>query len=304
MSNAVGPMDRNATAAAGAAAASARRARRQTIGGLLPIVAWQTLFFAVPMGILFVYSFWTMKDYRLDTTFTLTNYARIFTNPIYLKGFLLSLQVALFVTVVCGVLAFPVAYFIAKKAGRWRVLLLIMVIVPFWVSLIMRAFAWRLLLGERGVINQGLELTGLIDAPFSFLLYSPTAIVIGLIYAYLPLYVLPLYASIDKVRDSWIAAAQDLNATPMRAFWEVTFPLAFPGLMVGAVFCFIFGLGEYVVPALLGGGKSLVIAQVIRMEFELRQNWPGGAAISMVLMAFIIALLALTLRWIRPEVAR
>ena len=204
-----GPMDGNAGAAsaAAAAAASLRRARWQTIGGLLPIVAWQTLFFAVPMGILFVYSFWTMKDYRLDTTFTLANYVRIFTNPIYLKGFLLSLQVALFVTVVCGVLAFPVAYFIAKKAGRWRVLLLIMVIVPFWVSLIMRAFAWRLLLGERGVINQGLELTGLIDAPFSFLLYSPTAIVIGLIYAYLPLYVLPLYASIDKVRDSWIAAA-------------------------------------------------------------------------------------------------
>jgi ABC-type spermidine/putrescine transport system permease subunit I len=287
-----------------AQAASVKRERWHIVAGLAPVLLWQTLFFVIPMLILLVYSFWTMRDYRLDYTFTLDNYVAIFTNPIYFKAFLLSLQVALFVTVICAVLAVPVAYFIAKKAGRWRVMLLVMVIIPFWVSLVMRAFAWRLLLGERGFINRGLELTGVIEQPFSFLLYSPTAIVIGLIYAYLPLYVLPLYASFDKVRDNWIAAAQDLNATPMRAFWEVTFPLAFPGLMVGAVFCFIFGLGEYIVPALLGGGKSLMISQAIRLEFELRQNWPGGAALSIVLMAIVMAILAVSLRWLRPEAAR
>lgn len=287
-----------------AQAASLKRERWHVVAGLTPVLLWQTLFFVIPMLILLVYSFWTMRDYRLDYTFTLDNYVAIFTNPIYFKAFLLSLQVALFVTVICAVLAVPIAYFIAKKAGRWRVMLLVMVIIPFWVSLVMRAFAWRLLLGERGFINRGLELTGAIEHPLSFLLYSPTAIVIGLIYAYLPLYVLPLYASFDKVHDNWIAAAQDLNATPLRAFWEVTFPLAFPGLMVGAVFCFIFGLGEYIVPALLGGGKSLMISQAIRLEFELRQNWPGGAALSIVLMVIVMAVLAVSLRWLRQETAR
>lgn len=287
-----------------AQAVSARRRRWHIIAGLAPVLLWQTLFFVVPMLILLVYSFWTMRDYRLDYTFTLDNYVAIFTSPIYFKAFLLSLQVALFVTVICAVLAIPIAYFIAKKAGRWRVMLLVMVIIPFWVSLVMRAFAWRLLLGERGFINRGLELTGVIEHPLSFLLYSPMAIVIGLIYAYLPLYVLPLYASFDKVRDNWIAAAQDLNATPIRAFWEVTLPLAFPGLMVGAVFCFIFGLGEYIVPALLGGGKSLMISQAIRLEFELRQNWPGGAALSIVLMGIVMVILAVSLRWLRQEPAR
>ena len=142
---------------------------------------------------------------------------------------------------------------------------------------------------------------GLLDEPLSFLLYSPVATSIGLIYSFLPFFILPLYSSIDKVQDSWLEAAQDLGASPFRAFVEVTFPLCVPGLVVGAVFTFIFAVGDYVVPQLLGGGKSLLIAQAIVLEFETSQNWPGGAALSVLLLVIILAILTALLRWVRME---
>ena len=288
-------------AAAHQTASSLKGRRTLAIAGLAPIILWQIVFFVCPMALLAVYSFWRLIDYKIDYTPTLYNYRDLFSNPLLFNALLLSLQVAVAVTFVCAILAYPIAYFIAKKAGRWRILLLILVIVPFWTSFILRAYAWKLLLGERGFINSGLSLLGLIDQPIQYLLYSPVATSIGLIYAFLPFYILPLYTSIDKVQDSWLAAAQDLGATPARAFIEVTFPLCIPGLVVGAVFTFIFGVGDYVIPQLLGGGKSLLIAQAIVLEFETSQNWPGGAALSMVLLVIILAILTVTLRWIRME---
>jgi ABC-type spermidine/putrescine transport system permease subunit I len=260
---------------------------------------WQTVFFCLPMALLLVYSFWSMQDFRIDTTLTFKNYAEIFRNPLIGKAFLLSLKIAVAVTLVCAVLAYPVAYIIAKRAGRWRVLLLVSVIIPFWTSLVLRAYAWKLLLGENGLINKTLVLSALISEPLGSLLYSPFATSIALVYAYLPLYIMPLYASIDKVRDSWLEAAMDLGASPLRAFWEITFPLCLPGFLVGGVFCFIFGIGEYVIPQLLGGGKDLVIAQVIIMEFDLSQNWPGGAALSMALLLIVALTLLAAFRWAR-----
>ncbi|MFO1056508.1 MAG: ABC transporter permease [Dongiaceae bacterium] len=281
--------------------ASQRRSLRWAILGLAPSVAWQVVFFIVPLMMLGIYSFWRMVDYKVDRTFTLQNYLDIFENPLLFGAFLLSLQVAVAVTVTCAVLAYPVAYFIAKRAGRWRTMLLIMVIIPFWSSFILRAYAWKLLLGERGFINAGLTMSGLLEKPLSYLLYSPIATSIGLVYAFLPFYILPLYTSIDKVQESWLQAAQDLGATPLRSFFEVTFPLCVPGLVTGAVFTFIFSIGDYVIPQLLGGGKSLLIAQAIVLEFETSQNWPGGAALSMVLLLVILAMLIALLRWVRME---
>ena len=273
----------------------------QSLAGLGPIVLWQVVFFVVPMGMLSVYSFCRLVNYRMDYTFTLYNYAEIFRSPLLFNALVLSLEVAVTVTIACAVLAYPIAYFIAKKAGQWRTLLLIMVIIPFWTSLILRAYAWKLLLGNHGFINSGLVLGGLLDEPLSFLLYSPVATSIGLVYSFLPFYILPLYTSIDKVQDSWLESATDLGATPFRAFWEVTFPLCVPGLMVGAVFTFIFAVGDYVIPQLLGGGKSLLISQAIVMEFETSQNWPGGAALSVVLLVIILAILTALFRWVKLE---
>lgn len=273
----------------------------KTLGGLGPIVLWQVVFFVVPMGMLSVYSFWRLVNYRVDTTFTLYNYAEIFRSPLLFNALLLSLEVAVAVTIVCALLAYPIAYFIAKKAGQWRTLLLIMVIIPFWTSFILRAYAWKLLLGDHGFINSGLVLGGVLDEPLSILLYSPVATSIGLIYSFLPFFILPLYTSIDKVQDSWLEAATDLGATRFRAFIEVTFPLCVPGLVVGAVFTFIFAVGDYVVPQLLGGGKKLLISQAIVLEFETSQNWPGGAALSVILLIIILAILTALFRWVKME---
>lgn len=273
----------------------------RVVAGLGPILAWQIVFFVVPIGMLAIYSFWRLIDYRMDHAFTLYNYEQIFENPLLFNALVLSLEVAVGVTIACAVLAYPIAYFIAKQSGRWRTLLLILVIIPFWTSFILRAYAWKLLLGERGFFNAGFTSIGLLDEPLSFLLYSPFATSIGLIYSFLPFFILPLYSSIDKVQDSWLEAARDLGASPFRAFWEVTFPLCIPGLVVGAVFTFIFSVGDYVVPQLLGGGKSLLIAQAIVLEFETSQNWPGGAALSVVLLVIILGILMALLRWVRME---
>lgn len=267
--------------------------------GLLPLVLWQIVFFVVPVALILGVSVWRTQSYRLIPAFTFDNYIAIFARPAIWRALLLSVETAAFVTVACAVLAFPVAYFIAKKAGRWRGLLLVAVIAPFWISIVMRVAAWRLLLGERGVINQLAITLGLTDAPMSFLLYSPVSTAIGLIYAYLPLYVLPLYAAISNIHDNWIEAAMDLNASPTRTFFEVILPLSAPGLVVGAVFCFVFGLGEFVTPALLGGGKQLMFSQVIQDEFQRRLDWPSGAAMAVVLLVLVFAALALSMKWIR-----
>lgn len=267
--------------------------------GLLPLVLWQIVFFVVPVALILGLSVWRTQSYRLIPAFTFDNYIAIFARPAIWRALLLSVETAAFVTVACAVLAFPVAYFIAKKAGRWRGLLLVAVIAPFWISIVMRVAAWRLLLGERGVINQLAMTLGLTDAPMSFLLYSPVSTAIGLIYAYLPLYVLPLYAAISNIHDNWIEAAMDLNASPTRTFFEVILPLSAPGLVVGAVFCFVFGLGEFVTPALLGGGKQLMFSQVIQDEFQRRLDWPSGAAMAVVLLVLVFAALALSMKWIR-----
>lgn len=267
--------------------------------GLLPLVLWQIVFFVLPVALILGLSLWRTRNYRLIPDFTFDNYAAIFARPAIWRALLLSVETAAFVTVACAVLAYPVAYFIAKKAGRWRGLLLVAVIAPFWVSIVMRVAAWRLLLGERGVINQTVMALGLTDEPLSFLLYSPVSTAIGLIYAYLPLYVLPLYAAISNIHDSWIDAAMDLNASPARTFFEVILPLSAPGLVVGAVFCFVFGLGEFVTPALLGGGKQLMFSQVIQDEFQRRLDWPSGAAMAVVLLVLVFAALAVSMKWIR-----
>ncbi|MSO92821.1 MAG: ABC transporter permease [Rhodospirillales bacterium] len=274
---------------------------KHKVSPIAPVLLFQTVFFVAPIGILFVYSFWRMQDFRLITEFSFHNYREMANNPLLIKAFFLSLRVALVVTVVCAVLAFPIAYFISKKAGRWKVACLVAVIIPFWTSFVLRAYAWKLLLGERGVINTGLVSTGIIEAPLSYLLYSPFATAIGLIYGFLPFMVMPIYTSLEKVKDSWIDAAADLGASPARATWEVTLPLCIPGLVVGCVFTFIFALGEYVIPAMLGGGKDLLMAQAIVLEFELSQNWPGGAAISVVLLAIVFAVVAAVLRWVKME---
>jgi ABC-type spermidine/putrescine transport system permease subunit I len=175
------------------------------------------------------------------------------------------------------------------------------VIIPFWTSFILRAYAWKLLLGNQGIINSTLIFLGLRKEPVTALLYSPTATAIGLIYVFLPLVILPLFTSLERIDDSLLEAAADLGAPPLRTFWEITFPLALPGLVVGSVFCFIFSLGEFVVPRILGGGKNLLAAQAIVMEFQTKADWSQGSAMAVVLMIVTLALMGITVSRIKLE---
>lgn len=266
---------------------------------LLPLSLWLTTFFVAPLIILIVYSLWTVENFQVQQIFTLTNYTSIFTQPLLYQAFLLSLQVALFTTIGASIIAFPLAYFIAKRVRRYQMLALLAVIVPFWTSYILRAYAWRILLGEQGVINKGMQMTGLLDQPIEALIYSPSATGIGLLYVFLPLTILPIYSVLERLPDSLIEAAQDLGAPPWRSFVEVTLPLAMPGVLVGGVFTFVFSIGEYVIPALLGGGKQLLFAEAIVLRVNAQQNWPAAAAMAIVLIGLTLLMVGMLGRRVR-----
>jgi ABC-type spermidine/putrescine transport system permease subunit I len=253
------------------------------------------------MLIMFVHSFWRVERFRIIQGFTLHNYYEIFTSPLLLQAFWLSLRIAVATVIVSAMIAYPFAYFLAKRAGRYKMLGIVAVVIPFWTSFILRSYAWKLLLGNQGILNSTLLLWGLRQEPITALLYSPTATAIGLIYVFLPMMILPLFTSLERIDDSLLQAAADLGAPPWRAFWEVTFPLALPGLAVGSVFTFIFALGEFIVPRLLGGGKNLLISQAIVLEFETKADWAKGSAMAMVLMFITLLLLGITASRVKLE---
>jgi ABC-type spermidine/putrescine transport system permease subunit I len=201
--------------------------------------------------------------------------------------------VALFSTVGAILIAYPFAYFLAKRAGRLQLILVVAVAVPFLTSYILRAYAWRTLLGENGIINGALQAIHVIDRPIQALLYSPLATGIGLLYLFLPITILPIYATLERIPDSYLEASSNLGATPARTFREVILPLSMPGVLVAAVFTFVFSIGEYIVPSLLGGGKQLLFSETIVLRVNSDLDWPGGAAMSIVLIMMTLALVAL-----------
>ena len=256
------------------------------------MTVWMALFFVAPMAVMLVYSFWTVEDFQFHREFTLENYTSLFQDRLVYEAFLLSLELALITTFVNAVIAFPLAWFLAKRTSRFRLLFVILVILPFWTSFILRGYAWKLLLGDHGVINEGLRLLGLTDEPISAFLYSPFATGIGLVYVFLPLMVLPLYTVLERLPDSLLEAAADLGAPPWRRFTEVILPAAAPGLAVGGAFTFVFAMGDYVIPQLLGGGKSLLFGQAIVLQIETGQDYPAAAAMSMALAVITLAVIA------------
>jgi len=278
-----------------------RRPRIASGLGVAPAVSWLTLFFVIPMIVMLVYSFWRVEHMRIVRGFTLQNYYEALTNPLLAQSFLLSLRIAVVTVVATAIIAYPFAYFLAKRAGRFKLVAMLLVIIPYWTSFILRTYAWKLLLGNQGILNSTLQYLGLRSEPITAFLYSPTATAIGLIYVFLPLMVLPLFNSLEGIQDSLLDAAADLGARPWRTFVEVTLPLSLPGLSVGSVFVFIFSLGEFVIPRLLGGGKSLLVAQAIYLEFETKADWAMGSAMSMILMLVTLVLLGIVGRRVKIE---
>jgi putrescine transport system permease protein len=218
---------------------------------------------------------------------TLDNYAFLLEDNLYWVSYLKSIKIALVATLLCLLLGFPMAYAIALAPPPWRNLLLLLVILPFWTSFLLRVYAWMVMLGKQGLINNLLLSTGLIDEPLQ-MLYTDGAVYLGIVYTYVPFMILPLYATLEKLDPDIHEAAADLGAKPLRVFYDVTLPLAAPGIIAGSLLVFIPALGEYVIPALLGGLDSLMIGRTLYDEFFVNRDWPLASAVAIVLLLILI----------------
>jgi putrescine transport system permease protein len=226
-----------------------------------------------------------LKDFIGGLSFD--NYERLLSDTLYLDSYLRSLAIAAVSTLMLLLAGFPIAYALTRMPPRIQSALVVLVILPFWTSFLIRVYAWMNILQHDGLLNQALLALGIINEPLSWLA-SDTAIYIGIVYSYLPFMVLPIYATLDKLDESLLEAAADLGCRPWKAFWLVTVPLSLPGVMAGSLLCFIPIVGEFVIPDLLGGSESLMIGQVMWMEFFSNRDWPAASAVAVVLLALLI----------------
>ena len=260
----------------------------QILGLIGPTALYLVLFFVFPLLIVFVYSFLKRGVYgQLVWEFNVLNYVRVF-DTLYLSILWRSFVLALLNTLVCLVLAYPFAYYIARvENARTRNLLLVLIMVPFWTNFLIRTYAWRVILANDGPINLILLNTGLISQPLQ-LIFTNFAVVVGLVYGYLPFMVLPLYAAIERIDFSLMEAASDLYANGWQAFRKVLFPLSMPGVIAGSILVFIPSLGAFVTPDLLGGAKTVMIGNLIQGQFLTSRDWPFGSAFSVLLMLMVL----------------
>ncbi len=257
---------------------------------LSPTLLVMICLMCVPLFMLIAYSFWTQNYLDIDKTFTLANYEAYFQKPIYAALMFKSIRMSLYCTFATLVLAYPMAYFIAFKVKKNKLIWLILITVPFWTSYLLRVFAWKVILGYNGVINSGLISLGVIGEPLEFLLYNPTAVVLTLAHAWAAFAILPIYVSLEKIDRSLLEAATDLGDTPRERFWRVTWPLSLPGMIAAGLLVFIPTVGDYVTPKLVGGTTGIMIGNIVQSQFGKANNWPMGAALSVISMLLITIL--------------
>lgn len=258
---------------------------------------WLLVFFLLPFVIILKISladpviaqppFTPSFDAQGGLSITVDNFLFLLTDKLYAITYMKSVVMALAATVLCLLLGFPMAYGIARSAPSVRSLLLLLIVLPFWISFLLRVYAWMGLLNNYGVINNTLMWMGIIDQPIQ-IMYTDFAVFIGLAYSYLPFMILPLYATLERMDLDLIEAAQDLGASPTQSFWDVTWPLARPGVIAGCLLVFIPAMGEYVIPYLLGGPESLLIGRVLFDEFFVNRDWPLASSVAIVLLLLLV----------------
>jgi spermidine/putrescine transport system permease protein len=279
------------------AAEAGRRPDARSWWLLAPLLVWLGAFVVVPAGILVAYSFSTRDELgRVVFAFTLENYQRVF-DPVYLGVFARSVGYAAVTTAVCVVLAYPVSWHIARAPQPWRQRLLLLVMIPFWTSFLIRTYAWITILKAEGLLNGALQYAGVIAAPLE-LLYTPGAVVLGLVYTYLPFMILPLYGSAEKLEPALIEAAHDLGCGPWRTFAEIVLPLTRPGLAAGVLMVFVPAIGMFAISDLMGGARVPMIGNVMQDQFVGQaRDKPFGAALGVIFMLlFAVSYLVLRRR--------
>ncbi len=269
---------------------------------LLPAGLWYAVFFLAPVVLMVVISFGESSGYGGPPAlgFHLDNYQEL-ANPLYLKVFAITLQMALLGTAACLLVGYPLAYFLATRAGRHKTTLLLLIIVPFWTSFLIRTYAWETILDSDGVLSNILQALHLIRGPLN-VLYTPTAIFIGIVYNYLPLMIFPLFVALDRLDKRLVEASKDLGAGRLATFWRVTLPLTLPGVVTGCLLVFIPLTGEFLIPAILGGSKNLFMGNLIGEQFTgqgASSDWPFGAALGVTVVVLLLILVNLYLLFFR-----
>ena len=259
---------------------------------------WLLIFFLIPFFIVFKLSLsdvataippyiptfsWSEGIGKFISQLDFENYTFIFGDPLYVNAYLSSLKIAAISTVLTLLVAYPMAYGMARAPRAWQPTLMMLVILPFWTSFLIRIYAWIAILKPEGFLTMFLMKLGIISEPLQ-IMNTTTAVYIGIVYSYLPFMILPLYASLEKINPALLEAAQDLGSRPWRAFWQITFPLSLPGVFAGCLLVFIPAVGEFVIPDLLGGSDTLMIGKTLWNEFFNNRDWPLASAVAVILL--------------------
>jgi spermidine/putrescine transport system permease protein len=260
-------------------------------------VFYLLVFFVLPIGIMAVFSFRSGTLGAARNIFTLENYKEYLTNTIFLSLLWRSIIISFIISIISVLLAYPLAYFLVFRAGSYRIILLTIIIVPTWTSYLLRVFAWKIILSSNGLLNTFLLWTGLIQDASPILMYSRDAVILTLVYVWVPFVALPIFAALGRIDLSLLEAAADLGCKQWETFFRVTLPLSIPGVVAGFFFVFIPTIGEYVTPSLVGG-RSLMYGNLIQDQFAMALNWPMGSVMSMAMLVAVILLLYLFTRFV------
>ncbi|BCG60941.1 ABC transporter permease [Paenibacillus sp. URB8-2] len=259
---------------------------------LIMISIWVLLFIVLPVSAMLLFSFWSIDNFQIVHSLSIQNYSKIFQDPIYLSLLWKTIKLALIVAVLSALISYPLALFVNHRRGTIKTILFLGVLAPLWVGYLVRIYSWRSILGESGFINSLLVMTGILKQPSSSLLFNSSAVVITMLCIAIPFTFIPIYSAIEKIPGNLLQAAADLGAGGSRAFWTVVFPLSMPGVVTGFMFAFITSFGDYMTPSLVGGTSGIMYGNMIQTQFGNSYNWPLGAALSMIMLLFLLLVIA------------
>jgi len=268
---------------------------------LVPGLALLLVYLVIPLGMLVVMSFYRSTLFGIVPDFSWNNYLHFARNPMFPNLLVRSIRMALTVTAISLLVSYPFAYFLARTTRRYKTALLILVMVPFWTSYLIRTMSWLPILGIKGVVNYSLMTLQIVSSPVEAFLFNEFSVILTLTHIYLPYMVIPIYLSLDRLDGRLLEAAGDLGANPARAFWHVTLPLSLPGVVGGIVMVFIAGFGAYVTPKLLGGSSGIMFGNVLADQYSGTFNWPFGAVLALIMIAVVFILLFVASRFTRLD---
>lgn len=267
-------------------------------GILAPLVIWLLLFLVFPYFNLFLYSLWTNGPFKVIHELTPASYIKFFTNrtgTIAPKILLDTLRIALIVTIIAVLISFPLAYFINFKVKKYKQTFYMLSIIPLWISYVMRAYSWRIILGTNGMLNSFLAWAHITDSPLNVFLFSDVSVIIAMVHIYTPFVLMPMYTSMEQIPRNLIEASKDLGRGSLLTFLNIVAPLSLPGVITGATYAFALSMGDYLAPSLLGGPTSSTkIANIVQLQFGTSNNWPYGAAIGVIILLLILVILFVT----------